>query len=272
MISSYHFHRDYDSLLHSPNHRNISNLSILLRVHLHPHNPPTDDAKEGKWKQDGTTYHYQRWNPSEFDTFKAAVKRDAEFYLNWPLMGLWLLPDPLERLPDAKEEMKQLTHARPMSSRFRPIVQCGLTVILVDKAKESHVSFDVLRLKDGEPDFRSYDVNRKNKRDRGMLTQRDVDHGKRGGPSGYPQNTVVHELGHVLNLDHINIKHPRCRKGDEDICYGAPGSQKRRNWQGAGNLVTKDNAMPWLRAIYRHSSALVWSATTQMPKEMWFSA
>ena len=269
MVKRVNFHVDYDSHLDIPSERNISGLSILLRVHLNPFNPAAGTT-EGSIREDNILYKFQHWKPAEFQTFQNLFKRDAEFYLNWPNMGLWLMPSPLERLPDAAAEMQALKHARPLSPRFGPVVQCGLTVILVDTAAKSHVSFDVLRLKDGEPDFRSYVTNRANRRDQGMLTHRDVNYGQASGPNGTPQNVVAHEIGHVLNLDHINRKHPRCVRGNEDICYGARGTAQRRNWQGEGNLVTTANAMPWLRAIYRHTSSLVWVATDQMPKEMHF--
>jgi hypothetical protein len=147
-------------------------------------------------------------------------------------------------------------------------VQCGLTALIVDNRAQSHVVFDVLRLKDGQPFFRAYDIRRFNRQDNGMLTNRSLQPWPPPRPE--PHSTVAHELGHSLNLHHSNRHGAGCVGGNERICYGAPGTPQRRNLMGAGNEVTTANAHPWLRAIFHHSQSLVWDTTDQLPKEMHF--
>ena len=88
---------------------------------------------------------------------------------------------------------------------------------------------------------------------------------------GYrPQSVVAHELGHVLNLDHIDANNPKCIQGNELACYGI-GTPREGNLMGVGNFITTANALPWLRAIYRLTSWTTWNATTTMPREVWHS-
>jgi hypothetical protein len=275
MVRRYWSNNDVDSVLFLPNQRNISKLTLIVRVHLHQFNP-AGTHKEGHFyeKDDdvpagGNTYVYQRWQPNEWENFKIGYKREVEFFLNWPLMGLWLRPSPLD-LPDSMDELREFMNPNPISRRFKANVQCSLTVVLVETARQSHVSFEVLRLKDGQPDYRSYDRIHYNKLDTGRLTNRDVQSWPPPPGINLEQSVVSHELGHALNQQHSNVNDPKCINGNEDICYGSPKSRQRRNWMGGGNDVTTANAMPWLRSIYRHTQSLVWDATDQIPREEYF--
>lgn len=164
-VRRYVFHRYNDSLLNYPNQRNISVLELIVKVHLNPFNPGMAGAKEEQFKRhddapgDGKMYTFQTWNPGEWNNFKAGFKREVEFYLNWPLIGLWFRPKPAKRrFPSAEAavELQEFIHSRPLSLRFGAVVQCGLTVNLVDSENSAHAIFDVMRLRDDQPFFRSY--------------------------------------------------------------------------------------------------------------------
>lgn len=274
MVTRFWSSNDFDSVLYSPNQRNISTLTLLVRVHLNPFNPGTPGKNEENFFHrdlgggpGGTNYVFQRWGAAEFATYQAAYKREVEYFLNWPLMGLWLLP---ASLGDAAgdTELREFMHAQPISQRFGAVVRCALSCTIVNSAAQSHVSYDVLRLKDGQPAFRAYNMTRFNRRDGGMITNKSI---QAWPPPRDPKHsTVAHELGHSLGLKHINRNDPRCVNGNERICYGRPGTAQRRNLMGGGNDITSANAGPWARAIYQHTSRLVWEATDQMPKEMHF--
>ncbi len=276
MVRRYVSQKDYDAVWFLPNQRNISTLTLLVSVHLNPVNPANPHAKEGQFVAPnfsnpgtpGPTYIYQRWGAAEWENFKTGYKREIESFLNWPRMGLWLQPSSLG-IPESAEELKEFTNPRPISPRFRPFVQCALTVTLVPTKQQSHVSYDVLRLRDDQPFFRAYDSVHNYARDGGALTNRSLQPWP-PQTSHEKHSTIAHELGHSLNLDHINSGDVRCVLGSEDICYGRRGTPKRRNLMGAGNEITKDNAMPWLRAMYWLTTALIWDATDQMPREMYF--
>jgi hypothetical protein len=214
------------------------------------------------------TYTIQRWNPAEWASFKLGYKREVENFLNWPTMGLWLLPGSIGHT-EYDEEIREFINPRPISPRFRPTVQCGISVTIVPARNQSHVTYGVLRLKDSQPDFREYDSNAYNERDGGMLTNRALMHWppKRAHA---PQSAVSHELGHALNLDHINNNDPCCVTGWEHICYGRPGTPQRKDLMGGGNNVSTADAIPWLRAINWMTSWTAWSPTVQEPREMWF--
>ncbi len=274
MIRRYVKHNDYDSQLDYPNYRNTSKLDIMIKVHLNQFNPTVRGAKEGRYRDPlgsatDPTYTIQQWTAAEWSSFRKSFQDDVEFYYNYPQLGIWLLPTSMG-WADSATELADLKHPQPISPRFGIVVKCGLYVQLVDDQAQSHVSFDVLRLKDGQPDFRSYDVNNYNSRDFGTLTHRDVLYGKRPAPGKGPQSVVAHEMGHALNLDHSNIHDPRCRNGNENICYGRRGSPERANMMGGGNDQTAKNAIPWVRAIMRHTPSLVWAPTDQIPKEEYF--
>jgi hypothetical protein len=264
MIRRHWFDKDFDSRLGFPNQRNLSVLTVEIKVHLNPLNPHGKSTRVGRIRDDHKWYKYQKWEDKDWQTFRREFKSDAEKFLNWPNMQLWLRPWVKPHVRHSREQYQDFKSPRPSRHEFGVAVQCGLTITLVAKADDGHVDFDVLRLKDDQPDFRSYDTANVQARDHGILTNRDVDL----WATTRSQNTIAHELGHVLNLDHINIGDAKCVNGNEDICYGKRGTSQRRNWMGAGNEVTPDNADPWLDRIYLHANALKWHATARKPREI----
>lgn len=276
MIRRFWSNKDYDAVLKYPNQRNISSLTLLVRVNLRQINPEDPRVAVGTFKpadfQDGTPrreYTYQRWTPAEWESFTIGFKREVEDILNWPSMGLWLQPSSLG-LPDSRDELAQFMSRRPLSPRFRPTVQCGLSVTLMPTiGNHTHVTYKVLRLQEGEPEFREYTDNTRNLQDGGVLTNRSL----MPWPPRFghrPHSAVAHEIGHVLNLDHIDAHNPKCIHGNELPCVGF-GTPLQGNLMGMGNFVTTANAMPWLRAIYRLTSWTTWNATTTIPREVWHS-
>jgi hypothetical protein len=265
MIRRNFFDADYDSRLGYPDQQNMSPFIIVLKVHLKQFNPSRGQTYQQVADFDGDVYKFQGWTDNEWKTFTSEFKREAEKYLNWPRMKLWLLPTAHGKGRMGQIQILYFVHRRPIKKDFVPFVQCGLKVEFVTKEEQSHVWWDVVRLKDGQKDFRSYDSNHKSARDRGMMTNQDIELWSTASSEGIPQSTIAHELGHVLNLDHININGRGCTTGGEDICYGKRGTRMRRNWMGGGNEVSGANSSPWVDRIPVHARNLDWHVTTHKP-------
>ncbi len=73
--------------------------------------------------------------------------------------------------------------------------------------------------------------------------------------------TLAHEVGHLLGLPHPVSE---CQ-GEERACYGEGGEAWQiRNVMGAGDLVNRSNAKPWLERIEQHTGvpASQWTVYT----------
>jgi hypothetical protein len=264
MIRRTFFDADYDSQLGYPDQENKSPFKIVVKVFLKQFNPNEGhtydrvaDDSDGR-----RIVKFQKWTDAEWKFVTTTFKKEIEKYLNWPRMKLWLLPTTHRKDRMSQIQLLYFRHRHPVVKDAIPAVQCGLTVQLVQSEKGAHVWWDVIRVKDGEKPFRSADINDRHARDRGMLTNQDIERWARRPSDGVPQSTVTHEIGHVLNLDHINQKARACKNGDEDICYGERGTQMRKDWMGGGNQASDKDAGPWLERIPLHARNLNWQVTT----------
>ena len=71
---------------------------------------------------------------------------------------------------------------------------------------------------------------------------------KTGTPISTVSATLAHEVGHLLGLDHSACS------GQELVCYGKGGEAWQiKNVMGAGNVVNRSNASPWLERIEMHT-------------------
>lgn len=70
----------------------------------------------------------------------------------------------------------------------------------------------------------------------------------------WQQQTIPHEIGHLLGFGHSNQRSAECRnKPGTGICYGATLQQKV-NIMGAGMGLDLENAKPWVERAGKHTS------------------
>ena len=122
MVRRFMSGNDFDAVLSLPDQRNISSLTLLVRVYLQQFNPD-HGAREGTFNDPNGhnrgTFRIQQWNPAEWENFKVGYKREVETFLNWPRMGLWLQPTSIWWCADSKRELQEFLNPNPLSPALR---------------------------------------------------------------------------------------------------------------------------------------------------------
>jgi hypothetical protein len=123
----------------------------------------------------------------------------------------------------------------------RPNFQCKLRILLLNNATDrNHASIRAVRLADDEDPMRSNSRTYDN-RDIQVTYNR----------QGNPHITAVHEVGHLLTLDHPGLRErlPECvADGNADECY-----EPRNETMGGGLDMIPDYANPWRKRLAQHT-------------------
>jgi hypothetical protein len=180
------------------------------------------------------TFHLDPWTDAEWNAFRNNFTN--------VIMRYW----------DGKFE---LTPNRPWHRPFGPqgaveatAISCSLSLGLETVAARSHHRYFIIKPR--ETTFRSFAAA---DRRLGLFTHRDLSLrwntrqtrvGRVRHSVSYLQNTVLHEFGHTLGLDHV------AGSGNSDANYGVTLEQ-REDLMGMGDHVTGREAQPW-RAQLRH--------------------
>lgn len=222
----------FDSKIEIPDSTRPRNCIIYLELKLH-----LVQVNGTTFTHEGQSYDTKPWTPGEWNVFRFLFRHICE---HWWSTQFWLRP------PVSFNEMN-LPLGRPT---HRPNFQCKLKIELVPNAADrNHAQIRVVRLADDEREMRSNSF---------LYDNRDVNVSSN---NGYPHITAVHEVGHLLKLQHPGVRNkvPAClADGNADECYEPEGEA-----MGGGLGMIPEYAAPWIERLERHTNAKNWTVFRQ---------
>jgi hypothetical protein len=218
-----------DAMLFAPHQARGWNcgLNIYIRVFLSEVDPD-NGAASGDYPDWDTTYdtgprrgvkrHIASWPAGAFTAWSNRYQRECQSFWDHKF---WL------QTPADYNDLNVMIGA----TRYRPNIQCGFYLSLVQGPRFAHTTIAVVYLAPGETFFRS---------DAGHYDNLDLDPVNYG--PGLNQRAHLHEVGHLLGLGHSGESNPAC-VNNIPICYAGP------NIMGQGEDLDATDALPWQRAI-----------------------
>lgn len=225
------------------------NMTLLLSLKLGMTQiNPEEEADAGQYHDYGPASDTGRmrdiikWEAAAWTTWKAKFSRDVEKF--------WSDAFTLEN----KDRYFLICAAD--GEIYAPNVKCKLHLTINDgTAGTNHHNIEVVRLAEDENFFGSHSR---------LYDSKDIDEVTKAIDSAgkaIVQKAHVHEIGHLLGLDHVSVGTANCPVGSDTnrkICYGVTDFEKN-SVMGSGMKVRKPNAKPWMDAMRHFSTAVVHS-------------
>jgi len=212
-------------------------LRLILALYVVPVNPEGDSGeKDISWRK---AVRIVKWPEKAFETFKAQAKSRSEKF--WSFRFRFWPPDnyPYLNWPSGRA-------GKPRA------VSCTLSINYTLTIQGASHKIRCYRRASGEV---TAALDSGNWTDAVLTDQPHDFTDSEGNKIPTVNNTLAHEVGHLMGLSH-----PVCN-GDELRCYGDGGQPWQiRNIMGAGDIVNRSNATPWLERIARH---------TGVPESQW---
>jgi hypothetical protein len=218
-----------------------ANLTLTLQLGFSQINP-AGGAATGTYNDYGdateTARRIIRWDAASWQAWKANFAASAQDYWNG---RFWLINNMAETRCD---RFGLMFNARGRS--YAANIYCRMRIRYADgrNAGDNH-HIDVVRLAPGESFFGSHST---------LYDSRDTMRVRKADDSrGRPimQRAHVHEVGHLLGLDHVDVGQPHCPVGGDtnrQACYGHDDASLNAV-MGSGMTLTPECALPWRNAI-----------------------
>jgi hypothetical protein len=218
---------------------NNAELTLTLKVGFRQVNP-SGGADEGTHRDYGdateTARKTVKWGGPEWERWKT---RFADSAGNFWHGKFWLINN--------SGSFSYNSPNKPGSPLYYPNVWCKFKLIAGEASIGTHhFVIDVVRLHRSENWFGSHST---------LYDNLDILRTRKGTDSkGKPimQQAHVHEIGHLLGLDHVDVGKAHCPVASDTnagACYGIADADKH-SVMGQGMQIRLSHASPWLNAIH----------------------
>lgn len=212
-----------------------ADLTVFVRIHFQQINPTTGSSTYNDY--DGTAVPIRAWRANEWLQWKRQFLNDCQRKWNGKF---WL------RTPATYNSLNW-PHQTPT---HRCNLYCRFDISEQSSQNGAHAVIPVVRV-NGRHNFRSH-----------MLLYSNRDLRAERLTRGSLFFTHVHEIGHLIGLNHPGTGLPGCTTGGEAACYAsADGSD--RGVMGLGSQIYERHAQPWKKAaaLLTGTSERLWNVS-----------